>query len=325
MSDSEMIVVAAGAVRDVSGRVVITRRADHLHQGGLWEFPGGKQKPGEPIYTALVRELQEELGIRVENARPLIRIPYHYPDRSVVLDVWNVIQFHGEPKGMEGQPIRWVWPRELGSFHFPAANLPIIKALLLPDFYLITPEPQSDLETFLQQLRIGFDRGVRLIQLRIRSLDAANLEVLARRLLELARYYNAEVLLNGHPEQAFSLGAQGVHLSSARLMATEKRPLPETYWVGASCHNRTELIHAAQIGADFAVLSPVLTTPSHPNALPLGWECFADLVSSVPLPVYALGGMKVQHRTTAWQHGAQGIAAIRGLWNNLSLSLPEAR
>jgi 8-oxo-dGTP diphosphatase len=150
----EYLHVAAAVVVDSAARILIARRHDHLHQGGLWEFPGGKVESGESVPAALARELNEELGIRVKQARPLIRIPYRYPDRNVLLDVWRVEQFEGEAHGAEGQPLRWVAAEELCEFEFPAANRPIVTAARLPSAYLITPEPDiaSGLDEFLAGL-----------------------------------------------------------------------------------------------------------------------------------------------------------------------------
>ncbi len=136
--------VAAAVIRDNSGKILIARRADTQHQGGLWEFPGGKVEGDESVETALARELHEELGIVVTAARPLIKVHHDYPDKHVLLDVWEVSAFTGDPHGAEGQPLSWVTPRELVDYEFPAANQPIVAAARLPAEYLITPE---DLET----------------------------------------------------------------------------------------------------------------------------------------------------------------------------------
>ena len=82
----EVVPVAVGVIRD-GNRILLAKRPDHVHQGGRWEFPGGKREPGEDRFAALVRELEEELGIRPRDARPLIRIRHDYPDKSVELDV----------------------------------------------------------------------------------------------------------------------------------------------------------------------------------------------------------------------------------------------
>ncbi len=121
--------VAVGIVAGADGTVLITRRPDHVHQGGLWEFPGGKVEHGESVLGALGRELHEELGITVQAAVPLLQTGHAYPDRRVLLDVWRVTDFQGEPHGREGQSLVWVSPGEMGQFAFPAADAPIIAAL----------------------------------------------------------------------------------------------------------------------------------------------------------------------------------------------------
>jgi 8-oxo-dGTP diphosphatase len=111
-----------------------------------------------------------------------------------------------------------------------------------------------------------------------------------------------------------AVGADGVHLNGRRLASTGRRPLPADRLVAASCHGAADLRRAEGIGADFAVLSPVLPTASHPGATTLGWEGFAELADAARIPVYALGGMHPGLMDRAWGCGAQGIAGIRGLW-----------
>jgi 8-oxo-dGTP diphosphatase len=318
-----MIHVAAAAIVDCEGRVLIARRPLHVHQGGLWEFPGGKLEPAEDIRVALARELHEELGIEVLQARPLIRIPYRYPDRQVLLDVWRVDAFDGHAHGREGQEVCWVALGELSRFEFPPPNRPIITALRLPDRYLITPEPGTaeDWPHFLLALEQALQRGIRLVQLRARQLDDAALRQLAPQALELCRRHGARLLLNATSglaaalELAAALGMDGVQLGSKPLLQHRQRP-PEAagMLLGASCHTAEELAHACAIGADFALLSPVQPTRSHPGMPALGWERFSRLTEASTIPVYALGGMTVADIPTAWQYGGQGVAAIRGLW-----------
>ncbi len=160
--------VAAAVIRDPSGKILIACRADTQHQGGLWEFPGGKVEAEESVERALARELHEELGIVVVTARPLIKVHHDYPDKHVLLDVWEVSDFTGEPHGAEGQPLQWVAPRDLSSYEFPAANQPIVAAARLPSQYLITPE---DLEApaLLRGMQKAIAGGIKLIQLRAPS------------------------------------------------------------------------------------------------------------------------------------------------------------
>lgn len=303
--------VAVAVVTNARGKVLISLRHAHAHQGGLWEFPGGKVEAGETVLQALRRELHEELGIDVRAARPLIRIPHHYPDKSVLLDVWRVTAYAGEAQGREGQPLQWVAPQRLPEFAFPAANRPIAAAVRLPDRYLITPEPGAD---FLARLDSAFAAGLRLVQLRAKRLSARDYAELARAVCARARPHAAEVLLNADPALVAEVGAAGVHLSAQRLRGLERRPLPAGVWVAASCHDADELAQAARIGCDFVVLGPVQPTASHPGTPPLGWAALRTLTETSALPVYALGGMTPADLDTAWQAGAQGIAAIRALW-----------
>lgn len=311
--------VVAAAIRNAAGEYLLTRRADHQHQGGLWEFPGGKVEPGEAREAALARELQEELGIAPLRARPLIGIPHAYADKRVFLDVWLVESFEGEPHPHEGQPMRWVPGAELSQLAFPAANRPILTALDLPGRYLITPEPDTD-TPFLDHLEQALTAGIRLVQLRSHDLPEAALEALAARALALVHRHGGRLLLNGDPALARRVGADGVHLSAARLRSLHPEAVsalrtgPGGFLVAASCHDAAELSQAAAIGADFAVLAPVAATRTHPDARPLGWDAFADLARGTPLPVYALGGMGEADLAVAQAHGAQGIAAIRALW-----------
>lgn len=301
--------VAAAVITNARGEVLVSLRHAHAHQGGLWEFPGGKVEAGEDVYTALCRELHEELGVTVISARPLIRIPHHYSDKSVLLDVWQVTTFSGLAQGREGQPLQWLAPERLREYEFPAANHPIVTAARLPQHYLITPEPEAD---FLQQLDRAFSTGIRLVQLRAKHLDARAYTELAHSVLECAQAHTAQVLLNTDPAQL--LAGAGLHLSSQHLMQLSQRPVPVDQWLAASCHNAEELRQAERIGCDFVVLGPVQPTASHPGAASMGWSGLQALTEPCCMPVYALGGMRNADLDKAWHAGAQGIAAIRGLW-----------
>lgn len=301
-------------LRDRSGRVLLARRPAGTHQGGLWEFPGGKVEPGESPVRALGRELQEELGIHLLHHRPLIRITHAYPDRRVLLDVHLVDRWEGNPRGLEGQPLTWVAPERLADHPMPAADGPIVDAIRLPDRCLVTPPDLHDPARLLDGLQRSLQHGIRLVQLRLPGLESGAYRALARRAAALCHAHDARLLLNAPAEWVGPCGADGVHLNAGRLRACRERPLPAGMWVGASCHDAAELRLAEAIDADFALLSPVQPTASHPHARPLGWERFSALVEEASLPVYALGGVTPEQMETAWLHGAQGIAAIRGLW-----------
>ena len=306
--------VVAAVLEDGAGRILLARRPNKAHQGGLWEFPGGKVEPGESAGEALRRELREELGIEVLAHRPLIRVHHAYADREVVLDVHRVTARVGDAVGLEGQPLAWVLPDELSSYPMPAADRPIVTAIRLPDTYLITPPALGEPDGFVAPLKAALRGGVGLVQLRLPGLDRTAVESYARVALPLCREAGARLLIHGDWELAEAVGTDGVHLTAAQLHRLVERPLRSELWVGASCHDAVELARAEALGADFAVLGPVLPTASHPGAPHLGWERFAALVEKARIPVYALGGMGQEHVETAWRHGAQGVAGIRGFW-----------
>jgi 8-oxo-dGTP diphosphatase len=122
--------VAVGVILDADRNVLIARRAQHSHQGGLWEFPGGKVETGELPLGALLRELREELGIVIGRSSALLEVHHDYGDKAVLLDVYVVWDFSGQARGLEDQPLAWVAPQDLARFAFPAANIPIVAAVV---------------------------------------------------------------------------------------------------------------------------------------------------------------------------------------------------
>ncbi|MDY7561802.1 Nudix family hydrolase [Pseudomonas sp. CCC3.2] len=306
--------VAAAVIRGNDGKILIAQRANTQHQGGLWEFPGGKVEAGETVEAALSRELQEELGIAVVAARPLIKIQHDYSDKQVLLDVWDVSAFSGEVRGAEGQPLAWVSARELTSYDFPAANQAIVAAARLPDRYLITPEGLSTPE-LLRGLQNAIAGGIKLVQLRAPNGYNPQYRDLAVDAVGLCAG-KAQLMLKGPLEWLGDFPAAGWHLTAAQLrkLAVNGRPFPKERWLAASCHNAEELVLAEQMGVDFVTLSPVQPTQTHPDALPLGWEPATQLIAGFSKPVFLLGGMGSDDRQHAWESGAQGVAGIRAFW-----------
>ena len=139
MADKVAVHVAVGVILDQNRNILLTRRAADSHQGGLWEFPGGKVEAGESLELALGRELREELGITIGRTSALLEITHDYGDKAVLLDVHMVWDFTGEAQGLEGQPLAWVAPRELAQYPLPAANVPIVGAVTK----LLSDIPQS--------------------------------------------------------------------------------------------------------------------------------------------------------------------------------------
>lgn len=318
--DKRLIHVAAAVIVDAAGQILIAKRPSDKHQGGLWEFPGGKVESGEPVKSALSRELDEELGIQVNGARPLIRISHHYPDKSVLLDVWWVDAFTGEAHGREGQPVRWVRPEQLNEYEFPAANRPIVTAAQLPSRLWITGSLRDESATSLQRRisatieNVGLERGGAQFMLRDPELDEQVLGELYQQLEPWCREQGLPLVLNASIELANELGAERLHLTSSRLNSLEERARFSGIWLSASCHDESELARASELDLDFATLSPVQQTASHPGAALLGWSGFFDLSEKAVIPVYALGGVTGKELTHAWEQGAQGIASISDWW-----------
>ncbi len=313
MTQSIIDVAAAAIVND--GKVLVTQRHADAHQGGLWEFPGGKVEAGETVAQALQRELQEELGILIIACEPLITVTHHYDDRSVRLHVFKVSNYTGVACSMEGQPMAWRAIADLQAQDFPAADAPIIKALKLPDACLITGG-FVDTRDFQNRLLHALKNNIRLVQLRLKpdwlNTHADMAEAVLGTAVALSAEYGARLLLNAPEALQCKAHTDGVHADSRKLQSLQSRPDRE--WFSVSCHTVEDLAKAEQLGADFAVLSPVQYTNSHPDATPLGWQQFADMIEQVAMPVYALGGVDASHITQAKQAGAQGVAGIGAFW-----------
>lgn len=317
-----MIEVAAGVITDAEGCVLLMQRLPGKHLAGLWEFPGGKLEPGESIVQALVRELREEVGIEVVASEPLISIPWRYPEKSVRLHACRVTTWTGKPEPREGHALRWIALRDMDIATMPAADAPIVSALRLPPYYVIggkleTAEagsgslfkpiprrPSACMKTEPDPISTG------LVQLRMPDAPRDIVRRVAIDWLAVEPSLRARLLVNHDIELAHELGI-GVHLRASQLRELPARPLPSGAWVAASCHDAGELELAARLGVDFATLSPVCVTASHPRVVPLGWDSFARLANDARLPVYALGGVGLADLGRARAAGAQGIAGIR--------------
>ncbi len=324
--NQNVVHVAVGVIFNAQGQILIALRSEHVHQGGLWEFPGGKVEPGEDVQKALSRELQEELNIHPTSSRPLIKIHHDYRskdkgDKSVLLDVWCVTGFTGKlgvATGHEGQTIKWVEPLDLACYQFPAANIPIIKAIQLPSTVLITGDVSSQ-EDYLNRLQVALASGVKLVQFRANYLTTKDYIAWAKLSLDLCRRFAARLMLNADPQLLQKLEADGIHLNVERLAAFKHRPVAEDKMCSAACHNREQLSLAEKLHVDFAFLSPVNGTSSHPDATPITWSGFQQLVAQVNIPVYALGGVSNEDLAQAYRAGAQGVAGIGAYWEPSAL------
>jgi len=335
---SNIVEVAVAAIINAQNEVLISLRPQHVHQGGLWEFPGGRLEAGETVEQALHRELKEELNISVQGAQPLITLKHNYGDISVRLHVWKVTRYSSpryfsqgnvslnHRSGAEGQKIKWQALSALAASQFPAANQAIITALQLPNEYLITGCFQS-IADFKTRLTKAINAGIGLLQLRLKPTWVEANSVLARQAfkvaLELCKKNKITLMLNIPEALRLSMldelnnNKTGMHLDSSRLNGEDSAFRQQQSWckyVSASCHTVADIEKAKNLGADFIVLSPVQKTSSHPEATPLGWQSFSEYVKDCDFPVYALGGVTPDDIKLAQQHGGQGIAGISYAW-----------
>jgi 8-oxo-dGTP diphosphatase len=312
-TQSAPVGVAVGVVIRSDGRFLLAQRPAGKPMTGYWEFPGGKLEPHESVIEALHREFQEELGIQIEKARPWAIREFVYPHATVCLHFWKVLAWQGEPQPLEGQALRWESLENLTVEPWLPGALPLKRWLALPAIYAISQASELGVERFLECLDERARCGeIGLLQLREKELDAPEFARLFGQVMKRAHQYGFKLLVNSvHPESYWT-EAHGVHLTSAALHSRSQRP--DVQWCAASCHAQADLIKAAAIGADFAVLGPVGATPSHPDARPLGWEAFENLCRHTPLPVYALGGMTRADLECAQRVGAQGVALMRAIW-----------
>ena len=308
----KQVEVAAGVLMRADGCYLLGQRGGDTVYAGYWEFPGGKVEAGESPAAALCRELDEELGIRVTHLRPWLYREHHYEHAHVRLHFFEVDAWQGEIVPRVHAQLAWVQPAAPAPAPMLPANGPILKALQLPRRMGITRAAEVGLARQLRELDAALDAGLRLVQIREAGLAAGVRAEFAAEVVRRVQARGGLVVVNDDLALARACAADGLHLPAQRLAALHERPdLP---WVGASCHDRSELERAAALGLDYALLGPVAPTLSHPGAPTLGWAAFAALAAHLPMPVLALGGLAGADMAAARDAGAHGIAGIRGMW-----------
>lgn len=315
---------AVGVIQRDNGMVLLGNRPAGKPWADYWEFPGGKIEPNETPAQALIRELQEELGIAVTRYYPWLTRTYSYeakynaagmlesPAKTVKLHFFVVVEWTGDPVGLENQATSWQNPEKINVGPMLPANAPILTALGLSPVYAITNLKELGKPLFFERLKIALEHGLMMIQVRENHLSPQELRLFSEHVIEVAAPFEAKVFINSDVNLALQLNASGVHLPSPKLMQLQEKP--EGLLCGASCHNLNELSRAASLGLDYVMLSPVQATLSHQDVQPLGWDAFSHLVSGYSLPVFALGGMQMEDLPIARQYGAHGIAMQRAIW-----------
>lgn len=309
---SKLVEVAAGVIMDGDGRFLLGQRAEGTFYPGYWEFPGGKVEAGETPAQALVRELDEELGIRVRALRPWLVREHHYEHARVRLHFFEVYRWDGVIADRVHSALSWQHGDDIGVAPMLPANGPILKALRLPRIMGITSTRTFGVRLQLELIEAALARGLKLVQVREPQMESDALQDFVGEVCNLAKPRGALVLINGLDPGAGAEPADGMHLRADQLLKLVARP--DANWVGASCHTREELEHAACLGLDYALLGAVRETASHPGEAGMGWGRFAALAKALPIPVFAIGGLSAENLDMARDTGAHGIAAIQGAW-----------
>ncbi len=304
----------AAAVIERPGEFLLAQRPEGKPYPGYWEFPGGKIEGDEDARAALARELLEELGIVVRESTPWITRMYVYTHATVRQHLFRVTAWDGEPQPLEDQAIAWQAVGRPDVSPMLPANAPVLAALALPPVMVVSNAGEEGLDDWIQAVADAAMREPLLVQVREKAWSHQRVRHLLSRTLTRAEPFGARVVVNSdcgdYPQ------ATGVHLSAKALMAARERPAVPL--VGASCHDERELDRAVQIGVDYVVVGPVKATPSHPQAVPLGWERFAALVRGRPMPAYAIGGLTRADLREARVRGAHGVALRSAAFKDLS-------
>ncbi len=314
-STNRQTIVVGIIYNKTKDKILISQRSDHVHQGGLWEFPGGKKIKNESQFSTLKREIHEEIDITINQSHHLVSYEYDYTDKPIRLCAWIIDHWDGVPKANESQKIEWVDYKALSKIDFPTANKRLITTLALAPIYVITPNLKEYDVHFYSVIEELLKNGLKILQFRSPLISAKQHQVIVEKLVTLCEKYACKLIYNGKINDAIGYGAHGVHLSSDRLMKEKIRPVSEMFLVGASCHNEIELLHAERIGLDYCVLSLVHQSTSHINKTGMGWKKFFLLSQLVSIPVYALGGVMPSEFKIARKNGSHGIAMISGVWS----------
>jgi 8-oxo-dGTP diphosphatase len=247
MGNPTDIHVVAGALADADGRVLIAQRPRGRHLAGRWEFPGGKLAAGEEPYAGLQRELAEELGVAVRSARPLIRLRHSYPHGHVLLDVWQVTAYEGEPQALDAQALAWAQPDELPRYDLLEANRAIVTALRLPRLARVLARGES------LQKRHGSPAQTLLWPLPAEGGEEPDPEAVSA-----ARATGQRVLVMGSGVDAVRVAAMtrcdGVVLRwPGESLHVDRSGL---FLVGVHCEDAESALQAVTEGAHFLVLAP---------------------------------------------------------------------
>lgn len=282
-------------------RLLLGWRHAKQHQGNKYEFPGGKVEVGESPVEACRREIKEEVGIDLNQWHVVDVIEHQYDDLHLTLHVFSS---QIDVTQLDQMTTSWSWYTrdELTQLNFPAANHSIIQRLFWPKLIKISADWQEMYQ--IQQdrwlyLRCGIEQQEALLE----ALAQVDVQVLSKLIV------NVDIWSQLSVQQQSKVAA--VHFKQAQLMQLCEQDLPRHIRSLAACHDQASIQQANRLGVDAISLSPVLSTPTHPEQQGLGWESMGQLAVQTQLPVFALGGMHPEMLQQAQQYCAYGVAGIR--------------
>ena len=301
-----IIDVAVCVVQSSDGRVLVAERTARQVSAGYWELPGGKIEPGETPAQAAARELVEETGLQPTGLTRWITYEHQFPTRRLRLHFFRASGWEGTAHGREGQRLAWVDPHAPHVGPLLASNDRALFALALPPTYLLADySAKGSPDDFLHRLRGHLLDGARLIRVRLPKVTPGQAATLLTRVSALASDFKRVRILTASAMDSRRAGLAGVHSPARELRRLTARP-SVSIWA-ATCHDQADISHAVSLGADFVVLSPVLTDPEQPQFMAHGWGALGRMAAASPIGIYAQGGLGAAEVPAAVQAGAAGV------------------
>lgn len=292
-----IIDVAIGILLN-KNKVLVGWREAKQHQGNKHEFPGGKVESNESPVEACRREIYEEVGVGIKEWHVFDQITHEYDDVIVQLHLFHAF-VPDELLALIHQPWSWFTRDQLKNLNFPKANDAILQRLSWPHFIKV-----SELLDSFSSNRLQYWRSKNLVKQNIRQI-----------LEHLSEVELDAVILNQDQWQELDYDLQKkiktIHLKQHQLMQLKQGDLVVSKRYIAACHDLVALNHAHKLGCDAVFISPVQATPTHPEAIALGWDGFDQIAEHSHIPVFALGGLHPNDLEQAIKHGAYGVAGIR--------------
>ncbi len=311
MVQPNSIEVVAGVIRNGEGKILICLRPAHLDQGNLWELPGGKRKNGESRFRALRREVNEELGIEVISALPLLRFVYRYPTKTIDFDVWEVSKWRGSARGCEGQQIAWVNSSELSHYAFPAANRTVVTALDLPRIACALPDVSVSSAQYIGSLEKWVDAGTCCVLLNSQVVIRSYNERALTEIGHLLDRYGAKLIFEFPRKHA----TRRTNADDLKLFDGIRGQIDCDTLIGFSCSTSTELGQAEQAGAELLLIGPFHSTEFETVNDAIGWSEIQDLVKNTVTPAFAFGPfLEPQDVASAIVSGCQGAVLPFNVW-----------